>query len=215
MNLYALLLLGAFIITGFLFTYILAQKGNGLVNLSYLLMAGLLEIWIAGDFIVSTKFFMPHNLTILKVLSFSWLFIGVFYIHFLYVLLNRKKNLLYYTLLVCAVFLSFAAVFTNWIYTGVQASSWGIIEKRGFLYEPAGYLLVVFPIIYSSVVLLREAFKTSDSLKKKQMFILATGSILSIVVGIITDIIFPRLFFGFMITGSFQQRFYLFLCTVR
>lgn len=204
MNVFVFILFGAFVITGFTFTYILAHKGKNVVSLSFLIITGFLEIWIASDFVVTTKIFLPYNLVILKLFSFSWIFIGVLFINFVFVFLNMKKNWIYYTLFVCAILFSILSVFTGWIFTGSEAATWGIIEKRGILYQPVGLLMVAFPIFYSSIILIRETLKTTDQIRKKQILYLVAGSIISISVGLVTDLIMPLIYHGFMISASFS-----------
>ncbi|MCE9502076.1 MAG: SpoIIE family protein phosphatase, partial [Leptospira sp.] len=194
MNYYLFIPLTAFIINGFILTYVFAQKRNDSVTRSYLYYGMVISGWIIGNFI----YWMPlpelHLLFIFKGVSVFWIPVGYWFCNFVYSFTDKRKDFILYSILGCSLVCVLLSLSTNLVISGVDFFYWGAAIQRGPLYLPIVFFLVFPPIVYGLLLLFFEFRKTSDELRKKQLLFLIIGTGLFMIVSLGSTVIIPVFF---------------------
>ncbi len=186
MNIYLLIPLFALMVHGFAWTFVFAQKRKTAVHWGYLILVGNLELWVLNSFFLKLSISDIWIMPLLKANSIHWLAIGFLFLHFGYAFLKRKKDFIYYTSLTSVILAIIINFSTNLVIQGYIRNYWGLNYQSGLLYFPFIILIAAAPIIYTLALLYLNYRKTSDSNVKKQIWLLISGTIFSMVFGIIS-----------------------------
>ncbi len=191
MNHYAFVPLLAFIINGFTWTYVYAQKQKNPTNTAYLILSGILGGWLALDFIL----WLPINRTwlvpLLRFQSIFWLSVGFWFLNLTYIFLKRRKNLPYYIFLISTVASVLVSISTNSVINGYTEHYWGVNSDVGILFVPLTFTVVTLPILYSLFLLSWKKRTTLHGNLRNQMILLLWGSSIPLVIGLLTNVILP------------------------
>ena len=195
MNIYSLIPIVAFFFNGFVCTFIFAQKKDSPINRAFLFYGGVLAYWIFIVFLLRIP--IPSDLIfpLMKSASISWLSITFLYLNFVYVFLDKKKDLIYFVFLGIVVLSIFISLTTNQVLSGFEYVNWGVNKKIGSLFLPAIFFSVSLPAFYSLYLIFMAMRVAKDFNMKHSLPLLFTGSLLTLLIGITSNIIIP-LFFG-------------------
>lgn len=172
---------------------IFSEKKDG-KKYSLLIFNSGLFVWSAIDALIWINS-VDHEfgLALQRVMSIVWLSIGFLFLNFVFEMLNKKRNLQYYMALIISGLLVTTTLFTNKIIVGVESAFWGIVPVLGEWILIA-LMLVILPMIYGIVLILKARNAETDIRLKKIYGILVVGCILVIVLESSVDIILPVIF---------------------
>ncbi len=190
-NFYAIIPLLSLFITTYIYIYIFAQQIKDKVNTAFLLYATAIELWMLTSF--PTFLPMSDRLLILfwRINGFFWIPVGVLFLNFVYVLLNRKKDYLFYSfvglILITIVIHTFTKLISMY---NIKKYKWGPAEDVGPLFIFVTIFIVILPIIIALYFLLSSR-KMLNKRYRSIILLITTGTILSLIVGIISEIVLP------------------------
>ena len=191
MNYYALIPLFACFINVFTWTYIFAQKRRSPVNVAYLVLAAILATWTLELFFL----WLPthDNLipALLKTTMITGFMVGFSFLNFTYIFLEKSKGKIYYTFLLLLILSSAINIFTNLYVSGYTKYSWGLSLQGGPMFVPIAILVIVLPVLYSLSLLYDNIQKSHDDDKKKQLILLFQGTLFSLIIGLVSDVVIP------------------------
>ena len=189
MNIYSLIPIVAFFFNGFVCTFIFAQKKDSPINRAFLFYGGVLAYWIFIVFLLRIP--IPSDLIfpLMKSASISWLSITFLYLNFVYVFLDKKKDLIYFVFLGIVVLSIFISLTTNQVLSGFEYVNWGVNKKIGSLFLPAIFFSVSLPAFYSLYLIFMAMRVAKDFNMKHSLPLLFTGSLLTLLIGITSNII--------------------------
>ena len=191
MNFYAFLPLIFLIINLHLLLQIFSgkEKGRDQNSAMFFYINGI--IWLAFEFYNWLDQY--HSLIILrlKLESIFWIFAGFWFLNFVFVFLKKKRNFLYYIILIYSSSVLIISLLTNLMIDGYTIYYWGTDLKPGHLFPYLGSTVNIIPILYSAVIIVFSLFKNENKKIKLQLNILLFGILLSIIISNFTDIIIP------------------------
>lgn len=189
MGAHALLSLAAFVVSGFTFTYVLAQHRRSPVNRAFLLLTGWFAAWMLVSFLLSTVLRGVSHTQLRSMHSVAWAPVGFLVLHFTYALLERRRDLVYYLAFTVA-----AVLLSALIVLGVAATTRelpGPVTERG--------PLIVHPLMTAPGVLLptvycwfavRDAWRKGfDPVDRGQLSLILIAIVLTFGVGPGVDVI--------------------------
>jgi|GEM_PF-2793736 len=189
MNFSFLLPFAAFLINGFVWIYIYAQKKMDPVSKSFLIYAAALEFWIIC--VILSRMPIPENfiLPVLKFGSGSWLLIAFLFLNFIYRFINKKPDTLYFGILSTSLFFIFLSIFTDQVIAGFRSFIWGYIEVPGDYYITATIAAILIPGVYSLFLIYNHKKKLSDNNYKKTLDLILYGTFFLLIFGYTTDVL--------------------------
>jgi PAS domain S-box-containing protein len=216
MNYYACIPLGTFIINVFTWTYIYAQQRHTAVNSAYLTFAAFVAVWNLELFILWSP--LPDGAVIpWERMTTTTGFIVVFlFLHFVYIFLDKAKDLLYYALLVLLLASTIMNIFTNYYLDGYVKYHWGVSLAPGTFFIPMVCVVFVIPVLLSLFILDSRRRTIDDKNVHKQIVFLMYGTGIFFMVSVTSDFILPHIFslkdiIRLGVPGSFFQAFFTFL----
>ena len=208
-NYYAIIPLIALLITAIVGTFIFVQRQKSKVNQAFLFFAADVALWQILDFLIWVRKPIENiatdNLTfwLLKIDSIFWLSVGFWFLNFVFVFLNKNRDLLYKIVLgvvAAAVVISvnpfsFGIGLDRLVIKEPIAYFYGVDQVGGILYDLFINTIIAIPIILSIVFVLLAKKRESDKNRKKQFNLLAFSASLTLIVGLLANNILPD-FFG-------------------
>jgi|GEM_PF-4333502 len=220
MQTFSLIPIAAFMINGFVWTYIYAQKKNSPVNFAFLIYASDLSLWIISVIMLRQPVSQSLVLPIMRVGSISWLTITFAFLNFTYVYIKKDKDSIYYLFL----FLSLLAIVinfsTDFITYGYRLTYWGYDELHGTLFLPVAFTVISIPGIYSLYLIEKEQRKNKDGNFKNELKLLFWGSIITFGLGLLSNVIVPNIldyneFVKFAESGTAIQSIFIFIAITK
>lgn len=169
----------AFLINGFTWTIVYAQRRNHPVNRDYLLLAGAIQGWLILNLFFKMRINVPENLFLFKLNSVFWLMLGFLFLHFVYTFLNKSKDVLYRIFGLIAVVSVGISLTTGLVIRETFITSWGINQRGGELFLPLILLSVVAPIVYALSLCYTSYRRTNDIIIRNQLLLLFLGTALA------------------------------------
>ena len=194
MNTYSIIPIVALLFNGAVWSYIFIHRKEQPVNNSFLLYSTNLTLWIVGEIILRQP--LPHEyiLPLIKINSIMSLSPAFWFLNFTYTFIGRKKDLIFYISSTSVFTTVLTSISTNLIFTGYLKTEWGYDKIQGVLYFPAVIIAVVLPAIYSVYLIAAKIKTTKDYTYKKTLPLILTGSLISLILGLISHVIIPRVF---------------------
>ncbi len=96
--------------------------------------------------------------------------------------------------MICVVIAIIISLSTNLVLSGFEYVSWGVNKKIGPLFSPAIFLLVVIPAYYSLYLIYKTMKVTRDYNLKHSLPLLFTGSLITVLLGLMSNVILPLIF---------------------
>lgn len=220
MNIYSLIPIIAFLFNGFVWTYIFAQKKQSTINRAFLFYGGVLAYWIFIVFLLRQP--VPPNivLPLMKSASVSWLSISFLFLNFTYVFIQKKRDTIYYILLVAVVISIVISLTTNEVLSGFEYVNWGVNKIVGPLFLPFISIVVAIPAYYSLYLIYRALKVTKDYNLRHSLPLLFIGSLFTLLIGLASNVVIP-LFLGlnhfveFAESGTVIQSIFIFRAVVK
>lgn len=194
MQSYSLIPAAALLLNCFVWSYIYAQKKNNPVNLSFLIYAADLTLWIVSVIMLRQPNSQSLIIPIMKAGSISWLTIIFAFLNFVYVFTGKKKDSIYNLFIflsIVSIILNFS---TDYITSGYIPAYWGYDEIHGQLFLPAVFFVIILPGIYSLYLLEHKRAQTKDITLKGKLNLIFIGSFITIVIGLLSNVIIPDIF---------------------
>ena len=220
MKIYIILPIIAFLVNGFTFTYVYAQKTFSKESKAYLLYSSVLAMWIAMQIyeMLPIEFLYPKM--IFKLDTACWITIGCLFLNFIYKFLDKKIDLAFYFFAA----LVFAGHVLN-LSTDLLISGWRLVEsglrgQEGPLYIYTAIAVTVSPCVYALALIFSKSRKVKEFNEKKQLQMLFWGSALTVLIGSVFDLFIsfkPPFNTGYTSTPTIVvlQSFLIFLAIIR
>lgn len=151
-------------------------------------------LWIFHDFIRWSDIIQVAPLTIIRFGVFCWGPLGFLFLNFTYRLLSRKKDVMYNVFLVIYGIQVVLTVYTDLVLSGYKVFYWGTQSVRGILFVPVIFTAIVFPIVYSLVLIGESIPKTKEPLVKKNLIFLLVATLTLMLLATLTNVILPEFF---------------------
>ncbi|MCP4604930.1 MAG: response regulator [Proteobacteria bacterium] len=194
MNLHALIPLAALILNQFIWVYIFAKNRTMPVNRAFLLFCGALSMWLGLEFLSWIEISDSMQGPLQKIMAIAWLSVGFLYINFIYAVLEKKRDALYFAMLALPIISIVLNFTTNLITDGYVKYYWGVTSVRGAYYTSAVLLVIILPIVYAIALLFRKIAATAE--KNRMLRLIFGGTVLGTAiqasVGFHTDVILPE-----------------------
>ncbi|RAP38883.1 hypothetical protein DID80_01460 [Candidatus Marinamargulisbacteria bacterium SCGC AAA071-K20] len=193
MNSYALTPLIALIVNLTLWILIYSGIKKTQSSTSYQLYIGFVIGLLFFEFLNLSTINVAYNLIILKYQSIFWLLSPLLFLNFLHTLRNHK--MLPYFKIILSLFVPVMIISTqsNLVVAGVKSYYWGNDLIAGPLFLPLLVVTFLIPICMTIVYLLLIIFKKSSSkVATKQSIYILLGTILTVAVISLSDIILPH-----------------------
>jgi PAS domain S-box-containing protein len=194
MNIYSIIPLIAFLFNSFVWVYIYAQKKDNEINYSFLLYAAFLSIWILIVFIIREKIELALIMPLMKIASIVWLSIVFLFMNFTYKFINKKWDIFFYGTLLFVIISIGLSLTTKLILEGYLWVSWGVVKDTGPLFMLVSIIVIIIPAFYCLILILEERRVTADDDLKKSLTLIFYGSLFSLTIGLISNIIIPVIF---------------------
>jgi len=192
MNYYVFIPLTAIFINLVLVSYTFAAGRERKTTWAYMLYVGCNVVWELADvFMWSGISDEAVNLTHKIVAPFA-LPISFNFMNFVYTMLRRKRDLVYYSLAGCVTAGVILMVFTDlYITRDVVRLYWGISPTPGPLYMPFMVLVFVVPVLRAIYLLWRSSRAESRPVMRTQLRLLEWGAIIMTVIAMVNAVILP------------------------
>ncbi len=220
MNIYSIIPTIAFLFNGFVWTYIYAQKKQNSINRAFLIYASVLAFWIL--LVIIERQPIPSYLVmpIKRTASISWLSIAFLFMNFTYVFIKRKRDLFFYTCLIIIFVSIIISVPTRLVLKDFEYVNWGVNKIVGPLFLPLVIVAVIVPGTYSLFLIWREKNKTTDFNLKHSLPLLLLGSLITLIIGLISNVVIPlffhiQRFVEFAESGTVIQSLFIFRAVMK
>jgi len=151
-------------------------------------------LWIIVEIILrqplSTEYIMP----LIKIDSIMSLAPTFWFLNFTYTFIGRKRDLIYYISSTSVFTIILVSISTNLILADYLKTSWGYDRVQGVLYFPAIIIAIILPAIYSVYLIIEKIKTTSDYTYKKSLPLILIGSLISLMLGLVSNVIIPHIF---------------------
>lgn len=194
MNAFSIIPIVALLFNGAVWSYIFINRKERPVNNSFLLYSTNLMLWIIVEIILrqplSTEYIMP----LIKIDSIMSLAPTFWFLNFTYTFIGRKRDLIYYISSTSVFTIILVSISTNLILADYLQTSWGYDRVQGVLYFPAIIIAIILPAIYSVYLIIEKIKTTSDYTYKKSLPLILIGSLISLMLGLVSNVIIPHIF---------------------
>ena len=185
----------AWVVYFFMIVYVLARKRTNPITIHYSIYIGNLAIWVGILFYIWSPVDDSIRILLIKLTSLFWLPAGFLFMNFIYAFLGKKRDAIFYILLSVTYITAVIGMVSELIFLNVSVEyPWGYFFKEGPYHTPVMILIITLPVIYSVVLMLRDLPKIKHTIRYQQTWYIAVGSVISMLIGVITDIIIPKIF---------------------
>ena len=173
-------------------TFVYSQN-KGPVNRAYILLSLTFMGWVLFDVVhwspIDDEYIMPA----LKAQSAFYLFVGFVFTNFAYVFLNRRRDAVYYMVLITAIIAVLISISTDLVIRDYIKEYWGPAIIGGPLFNFFTFGILAGPFFYSLTLLYVRMHESGDADEKKQLALFLGGTFFAAFVTIVTLLSFrPR-----------------------
>lgn len=173
--------------------YVLFQNSRGRLNRSFALVTCLVALWVLTNYITDKAVDYDQALMFARAVMMTASFIPSAFVYFTYAFLNRSSALsgFYSALLFFPSVFFFGFSSTAFLVPEVTIETWGV----NFVYGPLFPLFAIYFAVYMlyGFIMLGAEYRGSIGIKKAQIGYLFLGTIIAVVLGMITNLILPAL----------------------
>lgn len=173
----------------FVAVYVIAVRRRHPANRNFFLFVFSLTLWSAGKALLCFELPEVIIVPVLKVVSIFWLPNVFLFFNFVYTLLDKKRGKLFYTFFVITIISIIISLFTNYAIKGYIEYDWGYHIIQGFLFKPLVFINAAIPSIFITIWLFQARYNAENKLHKKQLNIVLVGTVASVIIGQLVDII--------------------------
>ena len=186
---YFLLPLAAFVVNAFTWVYAYARHDRSPLSRAFQLVAGSFTLWCFVDMITWSPGWADYLPVSVKLHGVFWLINGFIIVNFTYTFLQRRRDTIYYLLLVAAAVAVPLHLATDWFYSGFEPGPWGYRKILGPLGVPLILAQMVLPSGYGALLGLQRYLATGDEVVRRQLRQLLFGGLVALVVGVGNDVV--------------------------
>lgn len=194
MNAYSIIPIVALLFNGAVWSYIFINRKERPVNNSFLLYSTNLTLWIIIEIILRQPLPAEYIMPLIKINSIMSLTPTFWFLNFTYTFIGRKKDLVYYISSTSVFTTVLISLTTNLILADYINPVWGYDRIAGVLYFPAIIVAIILPAIYSVYFIVIKIKTTSDYTYKKSLTLILIGSLISLFLGLVSNVIIPHVF---------------------
>lgn len=173
----------------FFLVFVVGQRRKNKLNKAFVMYMLTYALWL----LMYMFFWLPlpeyTKMPLVKILLLFWLGTSFFYLRFIYIFSKRPFDVGYWWHAVTIGIGILLGIFTSLVGAGYQSMPWGTMYTKGPLMGVVYLFCFVFPVLHASVMGVRIVQKTSDIILKKQMLLVAMGSVLTLLSGVFLAII--------------------------
>lgn len=194
MNTYTIIPIVALLFNGAVWSYIFINRKERPVNNSFLLYSTNLTLWIIIEVILRQPLPEKYIMPLIKIDSIMSLAPTFWFLNFTYTFIGRRRDLIYYITSTLVFTIILISLSTDLILASYVKAVWGYDRIQGILYLPAILIAIILPAIYSVYLIVAKIKTTSDYTYKKSLTLILTGSLISLMLGLISNVIIPHVF---------------------
>lgn len=194
MNAYSIIPIVALLFNGAVWSYIFINRKERPINKSFLIYSTNLTLWIIIELILRQPLTAEYVMPLIKIDSIMSLSPTFWFLNFTYTFIGRKKDFVYYVSSTSVFTTIFISITTNLIFADYVKTDWGYDGIKGVLYFPAIIAAILLPAVYSVYLIIVKINTTPDYIYKKSLSLIFTGSLTSLILGLISNVIIPHIF---------------------
>ncbi|MCL6589197.1 MAG: PAS domain S-box protein [Firmicutes bacterium] len=194
MNSIIILPLLAFIICLVTWSYILAQHRKSPVNRAYLILSGVIGGWNIINLILWSPVHQGLRVIIMRFSPLFWVPTGFLFLNFVYVVINKRRDYLFFLVMFLTVIATILSVASEWIVYGYKMFWWGPGQENGPLYYLTSILVLVLPAAYALWLVYRGSKAAGNPVQKKQLQLILWGGFVALSVAFFTDVFLAFIF---------------------
>jgi signal transduction histidine kinase len=192
-NITALFPAAAFLLNGFVWTYVFALHNKSPVNRAFLFLSGDAAFWIGHELLPFLPIASGYESTIYRLGSCSWILTGYFFLEFANAVTQHKGTLLPRISLAVAVVMSGLSMFTNLLVKGTSLFHWGpapIVDPVFHTFVSVGSASFA---LYGAALIVGKRRRTADTVERKIFDLILGGAAVSVVSIFAFDVVLPNI----------------------
>lgn len=194
MNPYTAIPLTAFFINIVITTFVYVQDHHAPVNRAFIWISLVFLLWVGFDVVIWSPI-EPHWIVpLMKSQSVVYNFIGIAFVNFAYISVNRSRDAKYYFFGVTPLISMIVVMSTNQIVVGYNPVFWGNAIVGGPWYLPFAIINGVIPIAYAIALLVRHMKNRESAVERKRHVLFLTGTVIALSTGFPSFVLLPHVF---------------------
>ena len=191
--------------------FVFGRRQQSPVNWAFLMFLGVWAIWLALEFLLCFPAFSDRGTLILRLMVPWWSIIGLAYMHFVYRLLDRKRDSIFYATMIATLAAIAFNLFTDRVTLGYEVRWWGVADLR----DPLLHSLVCAPTLvggtFGVALIARRYVVTTEPSERRAVLIFLIGSIFTLGSIAISNVLLPNAFglLAFARYGSSTAMFFM------
>ncbi|MEW6195810.1 MAG: hypothetical protein AB1521_11710 [Bacteroidota bacterium] len=194
MNAYTIIPVVALLFNGAVWSYIFINRKERPVNNSFLLYSTNITLWIIIEIILRLPLPDEYIMPLIKIDSIMSLAPTFWFLNFTYTFIGRKRDLFFYIASTTVFTTILISLSTNLVMADYVETVWGYDSIKGVLYFPAITVAIILPAVYSVYLIVAKIKTTLDYTYKKSLLLVLNGSLLSLMLGLVSNVIVPHVF---------------------
>jgi signal transduction histidine kinase len=191
MNLYPLIPLAAWIVTVFVWAFVVGQRRRDPLTRAFLLFTGVSALWLTLDLLFHVPAFAGAEDRILRAVIPLWVSIGALFMNFAYRLVGRKPDAIFRLLVAATVAGAACDLGTDLVLLGHVRYPWGVADPR----DPLPHaLLAAVPAAAGSRglwLVLRERRRSRGTMPRRSLGLVFYGGLLTLGLVLLLDVALP------------------------
>ncbi len=194
MNYFVLFPLVSLQINVVLMTYAYSRNKKSEAVRAYLLFGGALAGWQLIDATIRVAGLTPSEAEwFFRLGTVFWVPAAFLFMHFVYKLMQKPKDAIYYLFLSLTAAFVIAGLSTNGLVVRAKSAYWGMIPEMGTLFLPSVALCSLGPSGYLAGLIMLHLRRTDDPVVRNQLRLLVIGVGLTVLLAFTLGVIFLHL----------------------
>lgn len=192
MNLYTAIPLSALFINIVITTFVYAQDHRAPVNRAFIWLSLVFLFWVGFDVVIWSPIEPQWIVPLMKTNAVIYNFIGIAFVNFAYISVNRSRDAKYYFFGVMPFISLIVIMSTNQIIAGYTPVFWGNAIVGGPWYLPFAIINGMIPITYAIVLLARHMKNRKLAVERKRLVLFLTGTVIALTTGFMSFVLLPH-----------------------
>jgi signal transduction histidine kinase/CheY-like chemotaxis protein len=195
----------------FVSAFVFGRRRQSPVNWAFLGFLGAWTLWLSLELLLCSPAFAERRILILKLMVPWWTGLGILYLNFVYQLLERRRDAVFYVTLLCTLAAIAFNLLTGRVTLGYEVRWWGVADLR----DPLLHTLVCAPSLFGGALgvalIARRYMITTEQSERRAFLSFLIGSGITLGSIAITNVFLPNAFglIGFARYGSSTTMFFL------